>query len=114
MTVQDKEALQQQVALLKAASQDDVVAIQKKLADAIAERDVANDQIQAAESQAAAETAHRVRLESSVHDLQQQISRHTAETSKAQQACKKLQEQVSNAAPLNLLTPPDFISCALC
>lgn len=92
--VQDKEALQQQVALLKLASQDDVVAVQKQLADAIAERDVALDQIKTAEQQAAAETAHRVRIEGTVHDLQQQLSRQTAEASKAQQTCKKLQEQV--------------------
>lgn len=91
---QDKEALQQQVALLKLASQDGVVAIQKQLADAMAERDVAVEQVKAAEQQAAAETAHRVRLEGSAHDLQQQLSRQTAEAAKAHQNCKQLQEQV--------------------
>lgn len=91
---QDKEALQQQVALLKLASQDGVVAIQKQLADAVAERDVAEQQVKAAEQQAAAETAHRVRLEGSAHDVQQQLSRQTAEAAKAHQTCKKLQEQV--------------------
>lgn len=91
---QDREALQQQVALLKLASQDGVVAIQKQLADAMAERDVAMEQLKAAEQQAAAETAHRVRLEGSAHDAQQQLSRQTAEAAKAHQNCKKLQEQV--------------------
>lgn len=94
MCLQDMEALQQQVALLKLAAQDGVVALQKQLANAIAERDVAHEQIRAAEQQAAAETAHRVRLEGSAHDVQQQLSRQTAEASKAQQACKKLHEQV--------------------
>jgi len=95
--VQDKEALQQQVALLKLASQDDMAALQKQLANVVAERDVAHDQIKAAEQQAAAETAHRVRVEGSAHDVQQQLSRQTAEAGKAQQACKKLHEQVGQA-----------------
>lgn len=82
------------MALLKLASQDGVVAIQKQLADAMAERDVAVEQVKAAEQQAAAETAHRVRLEGSAHDLQQQLSRQTAEAAKAHQHCKQLQEQV--------------------
>ncbi len=95
--VQDKEALQQQVALLKLASQDDMAALQKQLANVIAERDVGHEQIKAAEQQAAAETAHRVRVEGSAHDVQQQLSRQTAEAGKAQQACKKLHEQVGQA-----------------
>ena len=94
--LQDTEALQQQVALLKLAAQDGVVALQKQLANAIAERDVAHEQIRAAEQQAAAETALRVRLEGSAHDVQQQLSRQTAEAGKAQQACKKLHEQVNH------------------
>lgn len=97
IAVQDKEALQQQLALLKLAAEEGVVGVQKKLADAVAERDVAVDQIKAAEQQAAAETAHRVRIEGSAHDLQQQLSRQAAETGKAQQACKKLHEQVCKA-----------------
>lgn len=92
--LQDKEALQQQVTLLKLASQEGVVAIQKQLADVVAERDVALEQVRGAEQQAAAETAHRVRLEGSAQDVQQQLSRQTAEAAKAHQACKKLQEQV--------------------
>ena len=95
--VQDKNALQQQVALLKLASQDDMAALQKQLANVVAECDVAHDQIKAAEQQAAAETAHRVRVEGSAHDVQQQLSRQTAEAGKAQQACKKLHEQVGQA-----------------
>lgn len=71
------------------------MAIEKQLADAKAERDVALDQVKAAEQQAAAETGHRVRLEGSAQDVQQQLSRQTAEAAKAHQACKKLQEQVS-------------------
>ena len=95
LLLQDKEALQQQVALLKLASQEGVVAIQKQLADVVAERDVALEQVRAAEQQAAAETSHRVRLEGSAQDVQQQLSRQTAEAAKAHQACKKLQEQVT-------------------
>ena len=107
--LQDTEALQQQVALLKLAAQDGVVALQKQLANAIAERDVAHEQIRAAEQQAAAETAHRVRLEGSAHDVQQQLSRQTAEASKAQQAYKKLHEQVHcMLAPSWQLSQPSF------
>lgn len=74
-----------------------MAALQKQLANVVAERDVAHDQIKAAEQQAAAETAHRVRVEGSAHDVQQQLSRQTAEAGKAQQACKKLHEQVGEA-----------------
>ena len=83
------------MALLKLASQDGVVALQRQLADATAQRDVAVEQARAAEQQAAAQTAHRVRLEGASHDVQQQLSRQTAEAAKAHQTCKKLQEQVS-------------------
>ena len=107
--LQDTEAQQQQVALLKLAAQDGVVALQKQLANAIAERDVAHEQIRAAEQQAAAETAHRVRLEGSAHDVQQQLSRQTAEAGKAQQACKKQHEQVHcTLAPSWQLSQPSF------
>ena len=68
--------------------------MQKQLADAIAECNVANDQIKAAEQQAAAESAHRIRIEATAQDVQQQLSRQTAEANKAQQACKKLHERV--------------------
>ena len=93
--MQDKEALQQQIALLKLGSQEGVVAVQKQLADVIAERDVAQEQAQAAEHQAAAEAALRARTEASVLDIQQQLSRQTAEAAKAAQAGKKLQDQVA-------------------
>lgn len=88
------------MAVLKLASQDGVVAVQKQLADVMAERDVALEQVKAAEQQAAAETGHRRRLEGSAQDVQQQLSRQTAEAAKALQTCKKLQEQVSLDSPL--------------
>lgn len=68
--------------------------VQKQLGDALAERDVAADQLKAAEQQAAAEIGQRVRVESQVVDSQQQLSRQTAEASKALEACKRLNEKV--------------------
>ena len=91
---QDCAALQQQLAALKQTGQEQVLVVQKQLGDALAERDVASDQLKSAEQQAAAEVGQRVRVESQVVDLQQQLSRQTAEAAKAHDACKKLNEKV--------------------
>lgn len=97
---QDCASLQHQLSAAKQATQEQVLVVQKQLTDALAERDVAADQLKAAEQQAAAEIGLRVRVETQGQDLQQQLARQTAEASKALDACKKLNEKV--ITPLEL------------
>lgn len=94
---QDCAALQQQLATVRQTAQEQVLVVQKQLGDALAERDVAADQLKAAEQQAAAEIGQRVRVDSQLLDLQQQLSRQTAEAAKAHETCKKLNEKVCAA-----------------
>ena len=107
---QDCASLQQQLSAAKQASQEQVLAVQRQLTDALAERDVAADQLKAAEQQAAAEIGLRVRVEMQVQDLQQQLARQTAEASKALDACKKLNEKVMTS--LSLRPPTRFNALA--